>query len=232
VAFHGMRPPLTGKCHLPSPLKHLFSPSTHFCLPPILHRTSFYTRYPDFVFHHSYHTHCFMHPSRSDKNLHAARARRTNGATQTFRRPSHTTTPSGSTTQAHSRDTSGATTSQVLNPSGAYVPPHAQSGKSSHAVDGRYSRGQLLEIYRDRKDSQDLKADISNLYVGAWEPNLSNGAGGPVWGRRDDHGSQSQIGVDMCWDKDGSIAPLALTDMTELEREVSEWLPTASGSYC
>lgn len=163
-----------------------------------------------------------MHPFRfQEENLHAARARRTNGATQTFRRPSHATTPSGSTTQAHSRDTSGATTSNVPNPSVAYVPPHAQPGKSGNH-DRRYSREQLLQLYQERKDSQDVKTDISNLYAGSWEPNLTNGAGGPVWGRRDDQGGQSQVGVDFCWDKDGNIGPLALRDMTDEEREVSE----------
>lgn len=159
-----------------------------------------------------------MYHSRSlERHLHAAdRTRRTNGATQTFRRPSHATTPSGSTTQAHSRDTSGATPSNVQNPSAAYVPPHAQPGKSGN-TELRYSKDQLLQLYQD-KDSQ---SDIARLYVGTWEPNLSNGAGGSGWGRRDDQGGQSQVGVDICWDKEGSVEPLSLKDMSQEEREVS-----------
>jgi hypothetical protein len=152
----------------------------------------------------------YLHPHR--------RARRTNGATQTFRRPSHATTPSGSTSQAHSRDTSVTTNAQPSNP-GVYVPPHAQSGRNGGPVEGRYSRDQLLDLYREQGDSEEIKGDASNLYVGTWEPNLSNGSGGPIWGRRDDHG-QGQSGVDLCWDKDGSILPLSLTDMTEEEKEV------------
>jgi hypothetical protein len=44
----------------------------------------------------------------------------------------------------------------------------------------------------------------------------------PQMGRKDDHGGgrEAPSGVDQCWDKDGSILPLSLTDMTEEEREV------------
>jgi PERQ amino acid-rich with GYF domain-containing protein len=75
-------------------------------------------------------------------------------------------------------------------------------------------------MYRLQKDSEEIRDGLSDLYMGAWEPNISNGASGASWGRRDDHGREGQSGVDLCWDKDGSIAPLSLSDMTEEEREV------------
>jgi PERQ amino acid-rich with GYF domain-containing protein len=160
-----------------------------------------------------------QHTIRTALDLYMARARRANGATQTFRRPSHATSLSGSTGQAHSRDVSGAQAAPSSNP-GVYVPPHAQSARNGSVVEGRYSRDQLLHMYRLQKDSEEIRDGLSDLYVGAWEPNISNGASGASWGRRDDHGREGQSGVDLCWDKDGSIAPLSLTDMTEEEREV------------
>lgn len=146
------------------------------------------------------------------------RARRANGATQTFRRPSHATTPSGSTNQAHSRDTSGVSASN----SGVYVPPHAQTGRNGAPVEGRYPRDQLMDLYRYQTESGDIRDDLSGLFVNGWEPNMSNGAVSTSWGRRDEHASQGQSGVDSCWDKDGTKYPLSLEDMTEDEKEVCE----------
>jgi len=148
-----------------------------------------------------------------------ARSRRANGATQTFRRPSHATTPSGSSSQAPTRDSSGAQPSAPSN-SGVYVPPHAQSGRNGSSLEGRYPRGQLLQLFRSQKGSDDIHDGLSELYAGAWEPNVSNGTSGASWGRRDDQGRESQSGVDLCWDRDGGILPLGLTEMTEDEKEV------------
>lgn len=148
-----------------------------------------------------------------------ARSRRANGATQTFRRPSHATTPSGSSSQAAPRDSTGAQSSVPSNPA-VYVPPHAQSGRHGSSLEGRYPRGQLLQLFRSQKGSEEIHHGLSDLYAGAWEPNVSNGASGASWGRRDDHGREGQSGVDLCWDRDGAILPLGLTDMTEDEKEV------------
>ncbi|KAF2004698.1 hypothetical protein P154DRAFT_519173 [Amniculicola lignicola CBS 123094] len=141
--------------------------------------------------------------------------RRANGATQTFRRPSHATSLSGSTAAGTPRDGSGSVSS---NP-GVYVPPHAQSGRNGSAAEGRYSRDQLHSLFRAQRDADELKDGLSNLYVGSWEPNISNGSSSATWGRRDDPASGGQNGVDLCWDKDGSVMPLSLSDLTEEERD-------------
>ena len=159
-----------------------------------------------------------MTPPLSDRpNTDPSRARRTNGATQTFRRPSHATTPSGSTTHSSSRDVSAPQNSS--NP-GVYVPPHAQTGRNGNSGDGRYSRDQLAHLFRTQQDSGDLSDALSSLYMGAWEPHTTNGASGASWGRKEDHGREAQSGVDQCWDRDGSILPLSLADMTDDEKEV------------
>ncbi|KAF2279239.1 uncharacterized protein EI97DRAFT_498755 [Westerdykella ornata] len=140
-------------------------------------------------------------------------ARRTNGATQTFRRSSHATTPSGSTTQAHSRDVSGTTP----NP-GPYVPPFAQTGRNGAPA---YARDELLECCRHGLDNGEIqgKEALPDLCIGSWVKE-SNGSVGPVWGRRDDQNSQSQGGLEHCWNKDGSSFPLSLNPMTDEEKEV------------
>jgi PERQ amino acid-rich with GYF domain-containing protein len=147
------------------------------------------------------------------------RARRANGATQTFRRPSHATTTSGSAPTAASRDASNLSNLHSSNP-GVYVPPHAQSGRNGSAAEGRYSRPQLIQLFREQNDSEEIKDGLSHLFVGAWEPSITNGASSASWGRRDDT-KEGPSGVDLCWDRDGSVLPLGLTDMTDEEREVS-----------
>lgn len=150
------------------------------------------------------------------------RTRRTNGATQTFRRPSHATSLSGSTTHSVQRENS---ISQPPSNAGVYVPPHAQPGRSGGSVDGRYSRDQLVQLYRTIADAQELEDDISDLTMGSWEPHATNGASGASWGRKDDSSRDGQSGVEQCFDRNGSIEPLSLRDHTDEEREVSHRHP-------
>jgi PERQ amino acid-rich with GYF domain-containing protein len=145
------------------------------------------------------------------------RARRTNGATQTFRRPSHATSLSGSTTQSASRD---ALVSQNSSNPGVYVPPHAQPGRNGSAAEGRFSREQLTQLFRTQRDGDELADGLSSLSMGALEQHATNGASSASWGRNHDHSRDVQSGVDQCWDRDGSIEPLSLQDMTDEEREV------------
>ncbi|ORY07398.1 hypothetical protein BCR34DRAFT_518357 [Clohesyomyces aquaticus] len=156
-------------------------------------------------------------PSRADSG--GDWARRANGATQTFRRPSHAPTLSGSTAAAPSREGSVSINNSSSNNPGVYVPPHAQSGRNGSSFDNRYSRDQLTQLFRGLRDSEEIHDGLSDLYVGAWEPNASNGASSATWGRRDDLAREVQGGVDLCWDKDGNVLPLSLHQMTDEERD-------------
>jgi PERQ amino acid-rich with GYF domain-containing protein len=147
----------------------------------------------------------------------AARARRTNGATQTFRRPSHATSLSGSTAHSASRDVSASQNSS--NP-GVYVPPHAQPGRNGSLAEGRFPRDVLTQLFKTQRDSDDLADGLSSLSMGAWEAHSTNGASAASWGRNHDNSRDGQSGVDQCWDRDGSIEPLGLRDLTDEEREV------------
>jgi PERQ amino acid-rich with GYF domain-containing protein len=144
------------------------------------------------------------------------RARRTNGATQTFRRPSHATSLSGSTAHSTSRD---APASQSSSNPGPYVPPHAQPGRNGSSAEGRFSRDQLTQLFKTQRDGDDLVDGISSLSMTS-EPHATNGVTGASWGRNHDHSRDAQSGVEQCWDRDGSIEPLSLRDLTDEERDV------------
>ena len=137
----------------------------------------------------------------------SSRARRSNGATQTFRRPS-ATSMSSSIPQSDSSSSS--------HPAPRYVPPH----RNGTLTDTRYSKEQLLDLYKIQINSEGgLRDGLSNLYVGGWQPELTNGSGSASWGRSE-HSRDSQPAPDICWDRDGSVEPLGLLDMDEEEREV------------
>jgi len=152
-----------------------------------------------------------------DAHFQSHRARRTNGATQTFRRPSHATSLSGSTTQSAPRESAVA---QAPSNSGVYVPPHAQPGRNGSASDGRFSRDQLTQLFRAQRDSDDLSDGLAGLSMGAFEPHAANGASAASWGRNNDHSRDLQSAVEQCWDREGSIEPLSLRDLTDEERDV------------
>ncbi|KAF1952321.1 hypothetical protein CC80DRAFT_495396 [Byssothecium circinans] len=144
-------------------------------------------------------------------------SRRPNGATQTFRRPSHATTPSTAAAQSAPRDASAANNAPSTN-SGVYVPPHAQ--RNGGSVEGRYPRDQMLNLFRTQRPSDGANDDLSDLFVGNWESSIPNGSSSASWGRKDDHDREGQSGVELCWEKDGSMVPLTLSMMTDDEREL------------
>lgn len=128
-------------------------------------------------------------------------SRRANGATQTFRRPSHATT------------LSNAASTNASSP-GVYVPPH-RNGTAT--AENRYPKDSLLSLFRQiTLDSDD---GLDALYAGGWEPQSMNGASGGAWGRSNEHGKENPPGPDVCWDREGTMQPLGLSEMTEEEKE-------------
>ncbi|KAK5157646.1 hypothetical protein LTR04_005360 [Oleoguttula sp. CCFEE 6159] len=131
--------------------------------------------------------------------------RRTNGATQTFRRPSLAATLSSN----HQREGSAS----VSNP-GVYVPPH----RNGVLAESRFFKDQLIQLFKAQLDSEDLHGNLSGLYVGGWEPHNANGPSTPGWGRREESSRETIPGADVCWDYDGAVQPLGLTELTEDEK--------------
>ncbi|MBE7181014.1 MAG: hypothetical protein INR71_07370, partial [Terriglobus roseus] len=101
----------------------------------------------------------------------SARSRRANGATQTFRRPSLATSLSSSAPQ---RDAAAALPTPT-SATGVYVPPHAT--RNGAFADARYSKDQLLSLYKEQLDANALSSDLPDLFANGWEPLQStNGA--------------------------------------------------------
>ena len=142
---------------------------------------------------------------------------RTNGATQTFRRPS---LAPGFSQKENSQANSNPTTSS----GSVYVPPHLNSNyQSSYNRNGssnesRYSKDQLLDLFKTQEKSGFSGVNLHDLFVDGWSPGNTNGTNNGGWGKRDD--SKDASGPEICWDHEGSVHPLALAEMTEDEKEV------------
>ncbi|KAL8869582.1 MAG: hypothetical protein Q9174_004169, partial [Haloplaca sp. 1 TL-2023] len=147
-----------------------------------------------------------------------ARDARANGSTTTFRRPSLATNLS------HQREASQGNASATNQNSGVYVPPHMSANAQTSqyrngAADTRYSKDQLLDIFRAQSRTNPAGPPISNLYVDGWNPHPSKGMTNGGWSAKDGH-EHGLMGSDICWDQDGKVQPLGLVDMTEQEKEI------------
>jgi PERQ amino acid-rich with GYF domain-containing protein len=152
-----------------------------------------------------------------------------NGATQTFRRPSVATGTS------HSRDGNQPMSASTPT-SGTYIPPHLNSNYHSSTSrngsgnnESRYTKEQLLGIYRSRRDSGILGGDVSDFFVADWNPHEEATMVNGSWGKRDDH-KDSSLGPEVCWDHEGQFVPLGLLDMTDDEKEVRTSSPVIVSS--
>lgn len=153
-----------------------------------------------------------------------------NGATQTFRRPSIATNTS------HSRESGQNSTSSSTPTAGTYVPPHAssQSGlRNGAANDSRYSKDQLLDIYKALRESGVLGKNIADYFIADWDPHVATPTANGFWGKREEqrnnhshpHHKDNHAGPEVCWDHDGQMEPLGLIDMPDDEKEVCDQGP-------
>jgi PERQ amino acid-rich with GYF domain-containing protein len=145
-----------------------------------------------------------------------SRSRRTNGATQTFRRPSVAPT---TTNSAHQRDGSASQPRTSTDSPGVYIPPHLNASRNGTASEHRYSKDQLLQLFKSQLESENDSDALSNLFVGGWEPNIANGNSSASWGRRDE--PKDTHGADLCWDRGAQTVPLGLNGFSEDEKDVS-----------
>ncbi|KAG2413460.1 hypothetical protein HFD88_002649 [Aspergillus terreus] len=141
---------------------------------------------------------------------------RMNGATQTFRRPSVATNPS------QNRDTSQSTS--VAAATGTYNPPHVTTSstlRNGAATETRYSKEQLLSLYKSQRESGVLGKNVAEYFVADWDPHVETPAAvNGAWGRREDSKDANPSGPEVCWDHGGQSEPLGLIDMTEDEKEL------------
>lgn len=145
-----------------------------------------------------------------------------NGATQTFRRPSVATNPS------HNRETSQA--ASVSTPTaGVYTSPHMSSQYPSSMLhngtsENRYTKEQLLNLYKIQRESGNLGKNVADYFVADWNPHVETPALNGAWGKRDDQ-KDAPTGPEVCWDHGGHSEPLGLVGMTGDEKEVCCYRP-------
>jgi PERQ amino acid-rich with GYF domain-containing protein len=137
-----------------------------------------------------------------------ARPRRSNGAILSRRQSS---TPHGPSSQSEST---------IRPPSAETQDPQPQLNPSYEpSTEARYSKEALLEIYKSTQTSDAANVDVSRLFTETWNPNQSNGANGRGWGKS--HDSRDNHGPYISWEPNGSVQPISLEEMTEVERNVS-----------
>ena len=96
---------------------------------------------------------------------------------------------------------------------------HYQSshGRNGASTEGRYSKDQLLDLFRAQGQSG---PDVADLFIDGWSPNAVNGTSHGGWGKRDDHKEQQSTGAEICWDHEGTVQPLSLIDLNDEEKQV------------
>lgn len=90
------------------------------------------------------------------------------------------------------------------------MPPH----RNGTFTESRYSKSQLLDLYRSQNLEGGLRDGLTQLYVNGWQPEATNGAAGAGWGRSE-HVRDVQPGPEVCWDRDGAVEPLGLVELDD-----------------
>lgn len=87
------------------------------------------------------------------------------------------------------------------------------------APETRYSRDQLLDLFRVQSKADHSNPNVSDLYMEGWNPTSTNGMTNGGWSRKDES-KDGQPGPEICWNHDGNVPPLGFIDMTEEEQAV------------
>ncbi|KAK4188903.1 hypothetical protein QBC35DRAFT_179948 [Podospora australis] len=138
---------------------------------------------------------------------------RANG-TRTFRRSSTTPFNPNSTSNASSTFAEGMQNS--VSDMSSYS-SNNQSAYADSQGDMRYTRDQLLDIYKTTDMGQ---IDAASLFTPTWDPSHVNGnQSSRPWGKAGETGHIPQDPT-VCWDAAGNVKPINLEPMTAEEREL------------
>lgn len=96
----------------------------------------------------------------------------------------------------------------------------ALQAQYERSTDTRYTKSQLLDIYRTQQDPDAPITDVARLFANGWDPGHSNGTNGRGWGKTSD--GRDSHGPDVCWNSNGDVHPVGLEEMTPVERAVSQ----------
>lgn len=102
------------------------------------------------------------------------------------------------------------------------MPPHQNHlSRNGVTTDSRFPKHQLMSMYTVQKESGELDKDLTDLFLGGWQPGTGSHANATLlWTPRDEHGRDAGPGPDICWDRGGNISPLGLREMNNDEKEV------------
>lgn len=89
--------------------------------------------------------------------------------------------------------------------------------------DVRYTKEQLIVLYKQQREAGALDHTLSAIFTGGWNPLDAAEFSNSAWGRRDE-GKDPVVGPEVCWDHNPGPEPLALVEMSEDEREVRHGL--------
>lgn len=154
----------------------------------------------------------FITNKKQPKRSRRGETRPLNG-TLTLRRPS--TTPFA---QSASQGDVQPSTPNTETPA-----PQLPTSIHDQPADTRFTKNQLLDIYKTAQEAGELSKDISHLYVGGWDPSHSNGANGRAsWGKSSD--SRDSDAAAVAWEYNATIPPIGLEEPTEEEKIVGSLL--------
>ncbi|PMD35994.1 hypothetical protein L207DRAFT_587025 [Hyaloscypha variabilis F] len=149
----------------------------------------------------------YLANARPSRNR-ARRENRASNGTVTLRRSSTTPVAQPPSQGEPPLPTPSAETPATYQPS---------SSMYDQSTEFRYSKSQLLDIYRTQMESGASNGDISHLFENGWDPKQSNGANGrSSWGKISD-GRDAQ-GPNIAWEPKGDIQPIGLEEMSEEEK--------------
>ncbi len=109
--------------------------------------------------------------------------------------------------------------------SSVYVPPHLNASYQGNSLRNgtigelRYTRDQLVALYKQQRDAGALDHNLPNIFTGGWNPLDSRDSANSAWGKREDT-KDSSVGPEICWDHSLRTEPLALIHMSDEEKEV------------
>ncbi len=94
--------------------------------------------------------------------------------------------------------------------------------RSSAGSETRYSKDQLLELFKIHEKSGPSNGNVNELFMDGWSPGANLGNENGSWGKKDDQ--RESAGTYSCWDSEGTIKPISLYEMNDEEREVLQLL--------
>lgn len=86
------------------------------------------------------------------------------------------------------------------------------------STETRYSKDQLIDLFRTQVKNGPQNADLNDLFVDGWTPGAVNGTSNGGWGKRDD--LKDSAGPDICWDPEGTVQPMGILEFSQEEKEV------------